>query len=99
MRIKYSRKLRIEKIEMISKRKYEIFVIDEGIRISNFLRLNSEKMFTDALNPMMQRKYERELEDKRIDYLSKKRLLQSADHCKRRRDYWIKESIKMENSN
>ena len=44
-------------------------------------------------------KHERELEDKRKDYISKKRLLQSTDHCKWRRDYSIKENIKTENSN
>ena len=52
MRIKYRRQLRIEK----SKQNEENFVIDEVVRISNFLRINLDKMFEDALNPIIARK-------------------------------------------
>ena len=31
-----------------------IFEIDEVVKISNFLRLNSEKLFVDALNPIIE---------------------------------------------
>ena len=41
-------------------------------------------------------KYEGELEGKGKDYISKKRILQSTDHCKRRWNCRIKERIKME---
>ena len=54
-------------------------------------------MFTDALNPNSKEKHDRELEDKRKDYIWKKRLLQSIDHCKWRRDCSIKERIKIKN--
>ena len=37
--------------------------IDKAVRISNFLRINSEKMFADVLNPIIAttKKYERKL--------------------------------------
>ena len=77
-----------------------IFLIDEVISKSNFLRINLEKMYEDALNPIIAKNsIKRELEDNRKDYKPKKRLLQSKDHWKRRRDDRIKERIKIENSN
>ena len=45
-------------------------------------------MFADALNLIIATtKNERKLENKRKDYIYIKRLLQTIDHCKRRRDY------------
>ena len=37
-----------------------IFLIDEVVRIRNFLRLNSEKIFVDALNPIISKKSKKE---------------------------------------
>ena len=53
MRIKYRWQFRIKNQEKKVKEKKEICEIDEVVRISNFLRLNSEKMFADALNPII----------------------------------------------
>ena len=44
------------KIKKKRKRNIEKFEIDEVVRISNFLILNSEKMFEDALNPKIAKK-------------------------------------------
>ena len=55
-------------------------------------------MFVDALNPIIVKKSMKEnWKIKRIIIYLKK-ILQTTDHCKRRRDYWIKERIKIENS-
>ena len=57
-------------------------------------------MFADALNQIIAKKsMKKNWKIKGKIIYKKKRLLQSADHCKRSRDYWIKERIKMENSN
>ena len=56
-------------------------------------------MLADALSPIIAKKSMKEnwkIKGKIIYY---KRPLQTTDHCKRRRDYIIKERIKMENSN
>ena len=58
-------------------------------------------MFADALNPIIAKKSMKEnwkIKGK-IIYPKKKRLLPSANHCKQRRDNWIKERIKMKNNN
>ena len=57
MRIKHRRQLRIEKkSRRKAKENREIFEIDEVVWISNFFRINLEKMFTDALNPIIAKK-------------------------------------------
>ena len=57
-------------------------------------------MYEDSLIPIIAKNsIKREFEDNRKDYKQKKRLLQSKDHWKRRRDDRIKERIKIENSN
>ena len=58
-----------------------------------------KKMFAGALNPIIAKKSMKENGKIKGKIIYKKKLLQSKDHCKRRRDYWIKERIKMENSN
>ena len=54
MRIKYRRKLRIEKIQ--EKENRDMLEINEVVRISNFLRINSQKMFEKALNTIIAKK-------------------------------------------
>ena len=56
----------------------DIFQIDEVVRISNFLRINSERIFANALNPIIAttKKHEKELEDKR------RIIYQKRDYCK-----------------
>ena len=82
--------MRIEKIKKKAKENREIFEIDDVVRISNFLRLNSEKMFADALNPIIAKKNTKENWRIIEKLYIKKRLLQSSDHCKRRRDTKLK---------
>ena len=79
--------MRIEKFKKKAKENRDNFEIDEVVRIRNFLRLNSEKMFADALNPIIAKKSMKENWKIKEKIIYKKRLLQSADHCKRRRDY------------
>ena len=43
-------------IKKTTKENKEIFEIYKVVRISNFLRINSEKMFADALNPIITKK-------------------------------------------
>ena len=50
--IDFSRQFRIEN----NQEKFEKNKIYEVVKISNFLRLNSEKMFADALNPIIAKK-------------------------------------------
>ena len=52
--------MRIEKNKKKSKENREICELDEAIRISNFLRLNSEKMIADALNSIIAKKIMKE---------------------------------------
>ena len=44
------------RIKNKKKQKKENFEIDEVVRINNFLRINSEKMFADALNQIRAKK-------------------------------------------
>ena len=64
--------MRIEKIKKKTKVNRENFEIDKVVKISNNLSINSDKMFADALNFIITKKHERELEDKRKDYIYKK---------------------------
>ena len=56
MRNKYRRQFRIKKTRKKAKENREIFEIDEAVRINNFLRINSEKMFAYSLNPIIAKK-------------------------------------------
>ena len=60
-----------------AKENREIFEIDEVVRISNFLRLISEKMFADALNPIIAKKSMKE------NWKIKGKIIyQKRDYCK-----------------
>ena len=49
--------MRIEKkSRKKAKENRDFFEINEVVRISNFLRINSEKMFVDILNPIISKK-------------------------------------------
>ena len=69
--------MRIEKIKKKRKENRENFEIDEVVRISNFFRLNSEKMFADALNLIIANKSMKE--NWKIKW---KIIYQKRDYCK-----------------
>ena len=87
-----------EAIENRKKENREIFEIDKIVKISNFLRIDSEKICRSSKSDNSKEKHEKNWKMKGKS-TKKMSLLQSAHHCKRRRDYRIKERTKMENSN
>ena len=56
MKIWYRRNSELKKILKKNKRKREMFEIDEEVRISSFLRINSEKMLENTLNSIIAKK-------------------------------------------
>ena len=61
----------------------EIFEQIEVVRISNFIRINKEKMHADSLNLRIAKENnERKLEDQGKSNYAEERLLQSKSHFK-----------------
>ena len=69
------RQLKIEKNQEKEKEYVEVFEQNEVVRISNFIRINKEKMHADSLNLKLQKNNERKLEDQGKSNYAEERLL------------------------
>ena len=76
------RQLKIEKNQEKEKEYVEVFEQNEVVRISNFIRINKEKMQASSLNLRLQRKQWKKIWRSRQSNYAEKRLLQSKNHFK-----------------